>query len=140
MDLNHGGPSLSPPQVKWKDLITDLNLTPSNLNPERVDEDASLPFPLRIAKAVMPTDEVGGGRGHVPLTVPSLIPVSLPFPLRIAKAVMPTDEVGVMAGDCAYPTLFHTIPVLVNQTRPPVLCRSRSTVAFSRHTTVCDSR
>ena len=105
MDLNHGGPSLSPPQVKWKDLITDLNLTPSNLNPERVDEDASLPFPLRIAKAVMPTDEVGG-----------------------------------MAGDCAYPTLFHTIPVLVNQTRPPVLCRSRSTVAFSRHTTVCDSR
>lgn len=48
------------PQVKWKDLITDLNLTPSNLNPERVDEDASLPFPLRIAKAVMPTDEVGG--------------------------------------------------------------------------------
>lgn len=27
-------------QIKWKDLVTDINLTPIALNPERLDSDA----------------------------------------------------------------------------------------------------
>ncbi|GAX81322.1 hypothetical protein CEUSTIGMA_g8753.t1 [Chlamydomonas eustigma] len=45
-------------QVKWKDLITDLNLAPVSLNPEGIDEDRNLFFPLRLAKAIVPSDEV----------------------------------------------------------------------------------
>ncbi|KAG2428849.1 hypothetical protein HYH02_014261 [Chlamydomonas schloesseri] len=39
-------------QVKWKDIATDLNLTPCSLNPERLDDNAGLPFSARIIKAV----------------------------------------------------------------------------------------
>ncbi|KXZ45677.1 hypothetical protein GPECTOR_52g74 [Gonium pectorale] len=39
-------------QVKWKDIATDLNLTPASLNPERLDDNAGLPFTARIFKAV----------------------------------------------------------------------------------------
>ncbi|GFR44840.1 hypothetical protein Agub_g6182, partial [Astrephomene gubernaculifera] len=39
-------------QVKWKDLATDLNLTPCSLNPERLDDNAGLPFTARIIRAV----------------------------------------------------------------------------------------
>lgn len=46
-------------QVKWKDLATDLNLTPTSLNTERVNDDAALPAPLRILKAVVPNEQVG---------------------------------------------------------------------------------
>ena len=42
--------SPSDPQVRWKDLITDLNLTPSSLNPERIEDDAALPLPLRCVE------------------------------------------------------------------------------------------
>ncbi|EFJ45180.1 hypothetical protein VOLCADRAFT_94625, partial [Volvox carteri f. nagariensis] len=39
-------------QVKWKDIATDLNLTPCSLNPERLDDNEGLPFTARIIKAV----------------------------------------------------------------------------------------
>jgi hypothetical protein len=41
-------------QVKWKDFVTDLNLTPAAFNPERVDSNAGLPWvarALQIRKA-----------------------------------------------------------------------------------------
>ncbi|GIL50703.1 hypothetical protein Vafri_6817 [Volvox africanus] len=37
-------------QVKWKDIATDLNLTPCSLNPERLDDNAGLPFTARIIR------------------------------------------------------------------------------------------
>lgn len=43
-------------QIKWKDLVTDLNLAPCAFSPERLDEDASLPFGLKILKAAMGSD------------------------------------------------------------------------------------
>jgi hypothetical protein len=46
---------LSCSQVKWKDLITDLNLVPSSLNAERLEEDSGL---ARLLKAVSPNSEV----------------------------------------------------------------------------------
>ncbi|GLC42478.1 hypothetical protein PLESTB_001102700 [Pleodorina starrii] len=39
-------------QIKWKDIATDLNLTPCSLNPERLDDNAGLPFAARIFRAV----------------------------------------------------------------------------------------
>jgi predicted lipase len=44
-------------QVKWKDLLTDLNLTPTSLNPERIDDDVGLPLLMRLAKSAMETEE-----------------------------------------------------------------------------------
>lgn len=55
-------PSCGPPpphplsQVKWKDLLTDLNLVPSSLNSERVEEDHAL---MRMVKAISPHNDVG---------------------------------------------------------------------------------
>ena len=43
-------------QVKWKDLLTDLNLVPSSLNVERLEEDSGL---QRLIKAASPNNEVG---------------------------------------------------------------------------------
>ena len=37
-------------QVKWKDFVTDLNLTPAAFNPERVDSNAGLPWMARALK------------------------------------------------------------------------------------------
>jgi hypothetical protein len=51
---------LTAPQVKWKDLATDLNLVPAGLDPERSDPGGG---PLRILSAVVPTDQVGPGAG-----------------------------------------------------------------------------
>jgi len=42
-------------QVKWKDLATDLNLVPSSLNVERIDEDSGL---ARLIKAVSPATDI----------------------------------------------------------------------------------
>ncbi len=53
-------PPLPPPrsaQIKWKDIATDLNLTPCSLNPERVDDNAGLPFTARILRAVSGTNQ-----------------------------------------------------------------------------------
>lgn len=44
-------------QIKWKDIATDLNLTPCSLNPERVDDNAGLPFTARILRAVSGTNQ-----------------------------------------------------------------------------------
>ena len=45
-------------QVKWKDIVTDLNLTPCSLNAERLDENSGLPFAARLIKAMVPTSDV----------------------------------------------------------------------------------
>ncbi len=47
-----------PPLVR--SLATDLNLTPTSLNTERINDDSLLPAPLRILKAVVPTEQVRG--------------------------------------------------------------------------------
>ncbi|KAG1678518.1 hypothetical protein FOA52_014552 [Chlamydomonas sp. UWO 241] len=44
-------------QVKWKDLLTDMNLVPTALNPERIDDDAGLPLLVRLAKSAIETEE-----------------------------------------------------------------------------------
>eukprot|EP00983_Pelagomonas_calceolata_P013516 432320-Pelagomonas_calceolata.AAC.4 len=50
-------------RVKWKDLATDLNLVPSSLNVERIDEDSGL---ARLIKAVSPATDVSlAGRVQV---------------------------------------------------------------------------
>jgi len=45
-------------QVKWKDLATDLNLTPTELNTERINEAAGQPGLIRIFNAVIPSEQM----------------------------------------------------------------------------------
>ncbi|MEW5315853.1 MAG: hypothetical protein WDW38_007255 [Sanguina aurantia] len=52
-------------QVRWKDVVTDINLTPSSLNPERSDSNEGLPFTMRLLKAVLPTTEVMVHKGFL---------------------------------------------------------------------------
>lgn len=42
-------------QVKWKDLLTDLNLVPAELTPERYQAENEL---VRLVKAVTPNKKV----------------------------------------------------------------------------------
>ncbi|KAF5834575.1 hypothetical protein DUNSADRAFT_8700 [Dunaliella salina] len=42
-------------QIKWKDLVTDLNLVPSSFNVERIEEDHGL---ARLIKAVSPATDI----------------------------------------------------------------------------------
>lgn len=59
-------------QVKWKDLLTDLNLVPSSLNVERLEEDSGL---QRLIKAASPNTEVrsAAGGGALELDVSKLV-------------------------------------------------------------------
>lgn len=44
-------------QVSWKDLATDVNLIPTSLNPERIDDDQNSPLVARLVKAALQTDK-----------------------------------------------------------------------------------
>lgn len=87
-------------QVKWKDIATDLNLTPCSLNPERLDANAGLPFTVRVIKSVMRSNdgEVGwGGVGqHGPYS-------SLPLAALGGGHMVPCHAVSPYAMPCAAP-------------------------------------
>eukprot|EP00798_Chlamydomonas_sp_ICE-L_P010792 gene10791-16939_t len=44
--------------VKWKDMATDLSFMPVSFDEERVDDNAGLPFTMRVLKALKPTDTI----------------------------------------------------------------------------------
>lgn len=44
-------------QVKWKDLATDLQLSPCSLNPERVNNNAGLPLTVKLLKQMTNKEE-----------------------------------------------------------------------------------
>eukprot|EP00955_Chlamydomonas_euryale_P061206 357945-Chlamydomonas_euryale.AAC.1 len=56
-------------QVKWKDLATDLNLVPTSLNAERIDDDKGASLVERLVKSAFETADklkvrVGGSMSH----------------------------------------------------------------------------